>query len=316
MDSFSDLEGKALSRVVVTCEDEALGRDNQIAFMCDDGSVYRLYHAQICCEEVYIEDVCGDWSDLLGGPLRLAEEASRDNHVKSIDGRRRGQEDSTTWTFYKLEGAQGSVTIRWTGTSNGYYSERVDFERVGADFYGELFPRDPDDADDAEHLDSCWRRGGENCGLRLRERVREGVALVVTMVPAAAAPERYAELNALCERFERHGLTVLGLPDLERSPRLRWITDAEGFEARFPVARHYYHAAATKLRDPLISWLCGPWTNFGGPIEGPFEMFLIDHHGRVAARFASGTCPLSDAVVSAVAKQLSPSTLDQRFPTN
>ena len=57
-----------------------------------------------------------------------AEERVREDGPKP----RTFQDDSATWTFYELATAKGSVTVRWFGTSNGYYSESVEFEKLEA----------------------------------------------------------------------------------------------------------------------------------------------------------------------------------------
>ena len=62
-------------------------------------------------------------------PILLAEEAISDNPDQPPEGSEKG-DDSNTWTFYKLRTIKGSVDIRWHGSSNGYYSESVDFAKV------------------------------------------------------------------------------------------------------------------------------------------------------------------------------------------
>lgn len=98
--------------------------NEEIVFTADDGKTYKLYHEQVCCESVLVEDVCGELADLVGAPLVEAEE------VSSYEGPKPDYAESHTWTFYKFRTAKGSVTIRWLGESNGYYSESVDFCEV------------------------------------------------------------------------------------------------------------------------------------------------------------------------------------------
>jgi hypothetical protein len=99
--------------------------DEQIEFRTTDGETYRMFHSQDCCESVRIEDVCGNLDDLVGSPLLMAEESTN-----RTDDPPEEYYESYTWTFYRFATVKGSVTIRWYGESNGYYSESVDIIRI------------------------------------------------------------------------------------------------------------------------------------------------------------------------------------------
>jgi hypothetical protein len=102
--------------------------DDSIKFTCTDGTQYRMYHYQDCCECVSVEDIAGDLNDIIGSPILVAEESSSGEDPPGVEPSE--YRESFTWTFYKLDTAKGGVTIRWYGSSNGYYSERVDFHEV------------------------------------------------------------------------------------------------------------------------------------------------------------------------------------------
>ena len=151
--NFSDLLGKTLTNI------KELG--DELIFETSEGKSYRMYHSQDCCEHVSIEDIAGDLKDLIGDPIFLAEEVSSNEPDDKLIEVRKAEyekelakhiakygnsekfrawggpspqnhwsEESETWTFYKLSTIKGSVTIRWYGESNGYYSESVDFEEI------------------------------------------------------------------------------------------------------------------------------------------------------------------------------------------
>lgn len=84
-----------------------------------------MHHHQSCCENVRIEDVNGDWDCLIGSPVTMAYEASSSDCGTTCE-----YEESYTWTFYHIGTVKGVVSIRWYGSSNGYYSESVDFEKI------------------------------------------------------------------------------------------------------------------------------------------------------------------------------------------
>ena len=120
---FSQLKGKTLVQIEKSEDNE------RIAFICDDGSEYLMYHSQDCCESVTVEDVIGEFNDLIGSEILMAEEVTHEG--ENPEGVTVPQyQDSFTWTFYKLATINGYVTIRWYGESNGYYSESVDFAKT------------------------------------------------------------------------------------------------------------------------------------------------------------------------------------------
>ena len=96
---------------------------DEIYFTLASGHTVRMYHSQDCCEDVTIEDICGDLEDLVGSPLVMARESTSEvpeDYNEYIE--------SATWTFYRMGTNKGDVTIRWFGQSNGYYSETADLE--------------------------------------------------------------------------------------------------------------------------------------------------------------------------------------------
>ncbi len=116
---FNELRGCVLNKIDAS--------KDSVDFYTNDGREYRLCHSQSCCERVYLADTCGDLNSLIGSPILFAEEVSDDFDDSEFE---LDNCDSYTWTFYKISTINESVTLRWLGTSNGYYSEGVDFMRV------------------------------------------------------------------------------------------------------------------------------------------------------------------------------------------
>jgi hypothetical protein len=114
---FKDLVGKML----VAIEGAEEGSE-EITFTDSDGVKYIMFHNQDCCEDVRVDSIVGNISDLLNYPITLAEEKTN-----STDD---GRDESFTWTFYTLATVLGYVDIKWYGASSGYYSEDVEFKAL------------------------------------------------------------------------------------------------------------------------------------------------------------------------------------------
>jgi hypothetical protein len=122
---FSDLLGKTITKI--DSADKA--SSDELKFYCSDGTVYRMKHFQNCCENVRVEDICGDIQDLIDTPIVRAESPSSMDGFEECNAYTDTYE-SFTWTFYIIGTAKGTVTIRWYGSSNGYYSETPSFYKV------------------------------------------------------------------------------------------------------------------------------------------------------------------------------------------
>lgn len=112
--NFENLQGKTITYVEFRKGDQT----DYLVFRDSDNVHYKMYHDKDCCENVWLADQCGSWNDILNTPILSA-------HVIEAEQCR-----GCTWTFYTLVTVYGSMTLRWVGESNGYYSESVSFYKV------------------------------------------------------------------------------------------------------------------------------------------------------------------------------------------
>lgn len=120
------IDSKGIIHGIVKFEDllgytfkEIIQREDEIVFKVNDSLWFVQQHEQDCCESVHIDDIVGDFDDLVGSKiLRASEDFNTELPVKNDD-------EGCTWTFYNIATFNGHVTIKWYGTSNGYYSEKA-----------------------------------------------------------------------------------------------------------------------------------------------------------------------------------------------
>lgn len=133
---FKDLEGKILKEVKKLPSDQKEilswwgGKvDGDILlFRCEDAD-YIMHHERDCCESVDLIDGFEDLQEIVGAKIISAEEVESEEH-QGVEGITEKEQDSFTWTFYKIQTEKGFATLRWFGSSNGYYSEKVSFHLV------------------------------------------------------------------------------------------------------------------------------------------------------------------------------------------
>lgn len=118
-------ELKGLTFTDVRKEDSRDGND-AVVFTSKCGRKFVLTHSQNCCENVYIESIVGDLSDLENTELLQAEERTNEDPEQNRDG----FDESQMWTFYSFATIKGYVDIRFHGSSNGYYGVGVSLYEI------------------------------------------------------------------------------------------------------------------------------------------------------------------------------------------
>lgn len=114
----SDIEISAMVGKTPTRIEGGVG-GHEVTFHCLDGWKFQFYFEDEDtgnAASIRLEDLGGGSLDsLLGHELVAAEMVSDD--APEYEG------NHATWTFVKLRSHGGDVTMRWWGSSNGYYAE-------------------------------------------------------------------------------------------------------------------------------------------------------------------------------------------------
>lgn len=116
MNNFHELVGKTITKISGVDTD-------RWTFKLSTGERFLLMHIQDCCESVRHERTIGNIENIIGVPIILAEEDSKEPEwftEKFI-------EDSHTFTAFYFETEKGRVEIWFLGESNGYYGESFEF---------------------------------------------------------------------------------------------------------------------------------------------------------------------------------------------
>lgn len=121
VEDFDVMLGKTIESI-----DGKVG-DDVMDFFAEDGTIFKFIYYPDCCASCNIIDIIGDLSDLLNSPILEAQQITSENYKNKGDYQ---PSDSYTWSFYRFSTVQGTVTVRWLGESNGYYSESVDFKVI------------------------------------------------------------------------------------------------------------------------------------------------------------------------------------------
>ena len=100
----------------------------------DEGNVIFSY-CPASLAEIWLGDICGDFEDILNSPILKFEKRSNFTSPPLLDGKYCDDDDEYVqlWTFYEIATIKGSVTLRFIGQDEGYYSKMIDIDLIKKD---------------------------------------------------------------------------------------------------------------------------------------------------------------------------------------
>lgn len=129
------------------------------------------------------------------------------------------------------------------------------------------------------------------------------VLLIVNTASKCGYTPQYKGLQALHERLEGRGFSVLGFPSNDfggqepaDEPEIKRFC-ALNFKVSFPMFSKVRTLGDEK--HPLYAWLVSR-SPAAREVEWNFEKFLVDRNGRLAGRFPSDVEPEAGALLDAI----------------
>lgn len=193
---FADMIGRTMRSVTGSAG------GSEMLFVSTGGDEFRFYNSEESTGndcDVHIEDIDGSLDWLTGEPITQAEAVEE-----------AGSEESGTWSFLRYATSKGSVTVRWFGTSNGYYSETPSYSVHGASHELKTQQAIERLKADAERLTN-WVNGkaDESAIKRLRQEVtwlRADLDAAMAHVPGGWRRCRFDNYGKRCTRPDEHWL--------------------------------------------------------------------------------------------------------------
>lgn len=132
VNTYTEFSGKTIQEIR-GCKKHS----DEVTIKFTDGTCLKFYHRQECCETVLFEDFDATPEDLVNAKIISIEERisnSNENEIKPLNT----LDKSYTWSFYVIKTSKFTMTMRWYGESNGWYSETVNIDYLYYNEKGEF----------------------------------------------------------------------------------------------------------------------------------------------------------------------------------